>query len=107
MQCVLDKELAALFGGETPFPDRVWVWQVGAAYGCYLLADQGLHGLACFSNAERAVAWRDATFTGKEGKAKEVSFDEAREIAKGRPHGLIKALLLLDDWDNPVIHWIA
>ena len=37
--------------------------------------------------------------------AMEVTFDEAREIAKDRPEFVV-SLMLLDDMQNPVIHYV-
>ena len=35
----------------------------------------------------------------------QVSFDEAREIAKGRPLPIV-AMMLLDDMEEPEIHYV-
>jgi hypothetical protein len=71
-------------------------------YGCY--CHQGIHGLASFSNED--AAFRFAEFIDLSGMVTEqVSFDQAREIAKERPMPII-SLMLLDDLREPVIHYV-
>jgi len=65
---------------------------------------QGVHGLACFSTD--LTASRFANDIGLEGmRIDQVSFDEAREIAKSRPLP-VTSLMLVDSMDNPKIHFI-
>ena len=71
-------------------------------FGCYCHA--GVHGLACFST--EGGAFRFAEFINLSGmSSKEVSFDEARDIAKDRPLPII-SLMLLDKIAEPVIHYV-
>lgn len=71
-------------------------------YGCY--CHQGVHGLAVFSSESSAV--RFAEWIDLSGMAcLEVSFDEAREIAKQRPMPIV-SLMLLDDFGDPKIHYV-
>ncbi len=86
------------------FPASVYVLYHAATqkYGCYCV--QSVHGLACFStetNAYRFLEWLDLSGM----TAMEVTFDEAREIAKDRPEFVV-SLMLLDDMQNPVIHYV-
>lgn len=86
------------------FPDRVFIIKHPPTnrYGCYCY--DGIHGLACFSSAQGAsefASWLDLSGMSSE----EVSFDQAREVAKGRP-ALIVSLMLLDDLDDPKIHYV-
>lgn len=93
-----------VIGLDSGFPDRMFVVKhpPTGRYGCYCF--DGIHGLACFSTemgAFRFSEWIDLT----EMSAEEVVFDEAREIAKGRPAQIV-ALLLLDDMSNPEVHYV-
>jgi hypothetical protein len=71
-------------------------------YGCY--CHEGVHGLACFSS--EGGAFRFAEWIDLSGMCcDEVSFDEAREIAKQRPMPIV-SLMLLDNVTEPVIHFV-
>jgi hypothetical protein len=86
------------------FPERVYLLKHPSTgkYGCYCY--DGLHGLAVFSS--EAGAFRFAEWIDLSGMvSEEVSFDEAREIARSRPAPLM-ALLLLDSLQNPKVHYI-
>ena len=93
-----------LLGLGTDFPEELYLISHPASgkYGCY--CHDGVHGLACFSsenNAFRFAEWLDLS-----GMAcMEVSFDEARSIAKDRPMPII-SLMLLDDLEDPKIHYV-
>jgi hypothetical protein len=71
-------------------------------YGCY--SYNGIHGLACFSTEDLAnnfagiINFTDLTIPN-------VSFDEARDIAKERPFPVV-CLMFLDNMQNPIIHYI-
>ncbi len=71
-------------------------------YGCY--HHDGVHGLASFSTEEGATSF-STMIPLSAMECLEVSFDEAREIAKSRPHP-VEALMLLDDMDKPQIHFV-
>jgi hypothetical protein len=86
------------------FPDAVFVLSHPSSgrFGCY--CHQGVHGLACFSTENNAV--RFAEFIDLSGMhVLELSFDEAREIAKERPLPVV-ALMLLDKMEEPKIHYV-
>ena len=71
-------------------------------YGCY--CHLGVHGLACFST--EGAAFRFAEHIDLSGMtAQQVTFDEAREVAKARPHPII-SLMLLDKIGEPEIHYV-
>jgi hypothetical protein len=60
--------------------------------------------LACFSSENGAI--RFAEWIDLSGMCtQEVSFDEAREVAKGRPMPVV-ALMLLDRMEEPQIHYV-
>lgn len=91
-------------GLDSSFPEKLYVvtHKPSGRYGCY--CHDGIHGLACFSTemgAFRFAEWIDLA----EMSAVEVAFDEAREIAQGRPAQII-ALLLLDDMHQPEVHYV-
>jgi hypothetical protein len=93
-----------LLGLDETFPEELIVLHHPASgrYGCF--CHQGIHGLACFSDeigASRFVEHIDLAGM----KIQEVSFDEAREVAKSRPLPVV-ALMLLDKMDQPQIHYI-
>lgn len=89
--------------GET-FPGIVYVLSHASSgrYGCY--CHHGVHGLACFcteANAFRFAEWIDLSGMS----VVELSFDEAREVAKARPLPVV-AMMLLDEMDDPKIHYV-
>lgn len=101
MNKVLD---CPVLGLTEDFPSTLYVLRHPPSnkYGCY--CHQGIHGLASFSNED--AAFRFAEFIDLSGMVTEqVSFDQAREIAKERPMPII-SLMLLDDLREPVIHYV-
>ncbi|MCB0824574.1 MAG: hypothetical protein KDC26_00135 [Armatimonadetes bacterium] len=93
-----------ILGLDNDFPTRVFVIKhmPSNKFGCYCF--DGIHGLACFSTEAQALEFAEwIQLTGM--SAAEVSFDEAREIAKERPMPIV-SLMLLDDLDDPVIHYV-
>lgn len=95
---------APLLGLEDTFPDLVHVLHhpLSDKYGCY--CHDGVHGLACFSSEASAVRFSEhIELTGI--IVRPVSFDEAREIAKARPMPVV-ALMLLDSFEDPLIHYV-
>lgn len=95
---------APLLGLENDFPDNLYVLHHPSTgrYGCF--CHDGIHGLACFSDANGA--FRFAEWIDLSGMAAvELSFDEAREVAKARPLPVV-SLMLLDSLREPRIHYI-
>lgn len=93
-----------LCGIEDLFPDNLYLLHHPASqkYGCY--CHDGIHGLACFST--EMGAFRFAEWIDLSGMAvQELSFDEAREVAKQRPLPVV-SLMLLDSMDDPKIHYV-
>lgn len=93
-----------ILGIESDFPDQLFLlYHPGSAkYGCY--CHEGVHGLACFTS--ESSAFRFAEWIDLSGMCSvEVSFDEAREIAKGRPLPIV-SLMLLDSLNDPKIHYV-
>jgi hypothetical protein len=93
-----------LLGLDQDFPDEVFVLHHPSTgrYGCFCY--EGVHGLACFSDA--SGAFRFAEWIDLAGMAAvALSFDEAREVAKARPLPVV-SLMLLDSLSNPKIHYV-
>ncbi len=93
-----------LIGLEETFPEDLFVLHHPASdrYGCF--CHEGIHGLACFSS--ESGAFRFAEWIDLSGMmTKEITFDEAREIAKARPMPVV-SLMLLDSLQNPQIHFV-
>ena len=93
-----------LLGLDEAFPETLYVLHHPASgrYGCFCF--QGIHGLACFSNQTGAL--RFSEFIDLSGMTtQEVSFDEAREVAKSRPLPVV-ALMLLEKMEEPKIHYV-
>lgn len=93
-----------LLGLDETFPDTLYVLHHPASgrYGCF--CHDGIHGLASFSS--EAGAFRFAEWIELSGmKTVELSFDEARDVAKGRPLPVV-SLMLLDSLDEPKIHFV-
>ncbi len=85
-------------------PDSLYVLrhEPSGKYGCY--CHEGVHGLACFST--QGHAFRFAEWIDLSGMASQnVTFDEARDIAKARPLPIV-SLMLLDDMSAPKIHYV-
>ena len=94
----------ALLGLEDNFPDQLFLLfhPASSKYGCY--CHEGVHGLACFTS--ESCAFRFAEWIDLSGMCCiEVSFDEARQIAKDRPLPIV-SLMLLDSLNEPKIHYV-
>ncbi len=99
-----DALVQPLLGLDEEFPQELFVLHHPATgkYGCYCY--QGVHGLACFSSEPGAFQF--AEWIDMSGMViLEMSFDEARDVAKGRPLPVI-ALMLLDELEDPKIHYV-
>jgi hypothetical protein len=93
-----------VLGLEDTFPQNLYIVRHNPTnkYGCYCY--DGTHGLACFSTEQGALSF--AAWINMPGMAsEEVSFDEAREVAKDRPMP-ITSLMLLDNMEDPLIHFV-
>ena len=93
-----------ILGLEETIPDTLYLLHHSSSgkYGCY--CHDGVHGLAAFSSeygAFRFAEWIDLSGMS----CVSVSFDEAREVAKGRPMPVI-SLMLLDRLEDPKIHYV-
>ena len=99
----LTLELTSL-GLDATFPDDLYVLHHPSSdrYGCF--CHEGVHGLACFSS--ESGAFRFAEWIDLSGMTtRQVSFDEAREVAKQRPMPVV-SVMLLDELDRPQIHYV-
>ncbi len=93
-----------LLGMEETFPEDLFVLHHPATdrYGCF--CHEGVHGLACFT--QEAAAFRFAEWIDLSGMVtREVTFDEARDVAKARPMPVV-SLMLLDRLYDPQIHFV-
>jgi len=93
-----------VIGLDETFPETLYVLHHPSSdrYGCF--CHEGVHGLAVFSN--EAGAFRFAEWIDLSGMTtREVTFEEAREVAKKRPLPVV-SLMLLDTLTNPVIHYV-
>ena len=93
-----------ILGLDETFPDKLFVLHhvPSHRYGCYY--HDGIHGLACFSTESGAFRFAELIELG--GMAtEEVTFDEARQVAKDRPMPVV-SLMLLDRLDDPKIHYV-
>jgi hypothetical protein len=86
------------------FPDHLFVLHHPASdrYGCFQY--EGVIGLACFSQEKDAANF--GSLIQLDGLTVfEVSFDEARDIAKARPLP-VTSIMLLDEISRPLIHYV-
>jgi hypothetical protein len=93
-----------LIGLEETIPDTLFVLHHPSSnrYGCF--CHEGVHGLACFSTEDGA--FRFSEWIDLSGMCTcELSFDEAREVAKDRPLPVV-SLMLLDNLNTPLIHYV-
>lgn len=96
--------LHPLLGLDQEFPDQLFVLHHPPTdrYGCF--QHQQIHGLACFSSEGGAISFsQQIDLAGMVTRT--ITFDEAREIAKGRPMPVV-SVMLLDQLDNPHIHFV-
>ena len=101
---MIESVVSPSLAGLDEFPDDLFVLHHSATgkYGCF--CHEGIHGLACFSS--EVAAFRFAELIEDAGMSSvELSFDEAREVAKARPLPVV-ALMLLDSLLSPKIHYI-
>lgn len=101
MSQVLDQPLLGL---DDTFPDVLYLLHhaLSGRYGCFF--HNGVHGLACFSTEAGAIRFSEwIDLSGM--TTQEVTFDEARAVAKDRPMP-VTSLMLLDDMQNPKIHFV-
>jgi hypothetical protein len=96
--------LNPILGLEHEFPENVFVLHHphSKRFGCY--CHMGVHGLACFST--NVGAQKFGEFIDLDGlTVMQLSFDEAREIAKERPLP-VTAIMLLDNMNDPKVHFV-
>ncbi len=100
----LEEELLEGFGG---FPDSLILISVGGdKYACNhaILPDgQAINGLACFPSADDATTYM-GLLAGLSGDMVKKSFEEARQIAIGKP--VLSALFLFIDGHILDVHYI-
>ncbi|HLO97754.1 MAG TPA: hypothetical protein VK171_04085 [Fimbriimonas sp.] len=100
----MQTEILPVLGLDLEFPDQLYVLHHTSTrrYGCY--CHQNVHGLACFSTETGAAKF--GQFIELSGlQIVELSFEEAREIAKDRPMP-VTSLMLLDNMSDPMIHYV-
>lgn len=93
-----------ILGMDEEFPEELYVLHhpPSKKYAC--CNHQGIHGLACFSFEGAAIKFAEMIdLTGM--VLNQVTFDEAREVAKARPMPVV-ALMLLDKMNEPIIHYV-
>lgn len=100
----LIKEELGGFGG---FPDRLYLISVGndkfAANNATAPDGTSLDGLACFPSPDDATTYM-GLLAGLNGEIVSKSFEEAREIAKGKPR--LNCLLLFVGGHIVEIHYV-
>lgn len=111
---LLNETLAKLFGDNT-FPENLVIVNLYELKKHLSFSFQDIKGLAVFSTEGIAIRFikyledisskSPSPFSFPEYKLEIVTFDEARDIAKSKGAPIV-ALLLLDNIDNPVIHYI-
>lgn len=93
-----------VLGLDDAFPESVHVLHHPSTgkYGCYCY--EGVHGVASFESESAALRFSEQIELAGICIV-EVSFEDAREIAKARPMPVV-ALMLLDRLDDPRIHYV-
>ena len=102
---ILEEELLGGFGG---FPDKVYLISVGGdKYACNNFTPSGetqpINGLACFPDPDEATTYM-GLLAGLSGEIVTKTFEEAREIALGKP--ILHALCLFSGGKIVEIHWV-
>lgn len=92
------------------WPDQLWLFRrLRTGEYFFLVLPKQLNCLVCLSNMRSAEAFLDALRDSRRECAEGLaltgaSFDEARNIARSNANA--QALVLLDDPDNPIIHYV-
>lgn len=100
---------APLRGLQDEWPPDVWIVHYATAgkYACMNV--DGVDGMVCFSDHDSAeyfgCSLAEALCLTSSVAVLNVSFDEARKIAKGRPAPIV-ALILFDNPIDPVVHFV-
>ena len=98
-------DIEDILGIGNDFPHEVYVGRTPSnSYLIYCYG--GMHGLACFSKPQNLTKFVDKFCPLIYCKPELVTFDDARDIAKSRPVENLVCLLLLDDINDPKIHYI-
>ena len=88
------------------FPSEVFVLldEYTNKHSTYVLKPEGIKGLACFSTLAHAFARADES--GVAYSPQRLSFEQAHELARSKPH--VVCLFLTDDHPlTPVIHYVV
>jgi hypothetical protein len=93
----LGQSVDAILGDLNQFPDSVFVAAFDARHACFY--DCGVHGLAVFETQGEAKAFGDTVEPNV--RVDQVTFDEAREIAKSKPQ--LVAVFLMDLRSGPTV----
>ena len=102
---VLETNILDQLGCGHDFPDILYILKhpPSGKYGCY--CHQGVHGLAVFSSetaALRFAEWIDLD----DMICPEVTFNQAIDVAKARPHPIV-CIILLDSMNDPKIFYVC
>lgn len=100
----MDTLACPILGMDRAWPAEVYViHQVETGrFGVYCY--QGTFGVAAFSTESNALSFVNQIDSGGM-ELIHVDFEHAREIAKNRPHPVV-ALILLDEIQKPVVHYV-
>lgn len=92
--------------GLSEFPEELFcIVYPGKKYAIYKW--QGIHGLACFAVKEKAEQFANLVPDSK-AVILAIEFDEARDIAKIKSQTTqCCCVMLLDDINNPEIHYVV
>jgi hypothetical protein len=101
---MVESHAEPVLGIDSDFPNALYLLYHPASmkYGCY--CHDGVHGLACFSTESGAFRFAEWIDLGGMSSV-EVTFDQAREVAKSRPPPVV-SLMLLDKLHEPKIHFV-
>lgn len=97
-ECPLDHDLL-----KGDFPDDLLLLKHPSKDKWACNTHEGITGVAAFTNESSAIYFRG--FVDVPVEIVEASFEEAREIAKGRPMPVV-SVMLLDNMDDPKIHYV-
>lgn len=100
-------EACPILGLDNEFPNRLSIVHHPPSDRYICFCEQGVYGLAAFSSAFGALHFMKHILVHQLPGLKilNVSFEEAVDIAKDRPHPVV-SLMLLDDIDDPKIFYV-
>lgn len=100
----LDIESSPLLSTGDDWPEDLVIISLGEGkHGCYCYF--GTHGLVAFSSESEAASFIKSEELGWKATLEDMTFDEARDLAKSKPTPVM-ALILFRTPNNCLVHYV-